>query len=122
MRNQPAGKRPRNAGGRRALSEADIRKTIIGNTLNFLAPSNGKDLFVYFAEDGVVQLKATGSPKIVSKKWFFKARGLLCRTAGRQNRNHCTKVRNKNGSDVFLMFNKKVKYEAKLFEGRHLSE
>ena len=106
---------------RKILSESEIRETVIGNTLNFIAPSNGKNLFVYFAEGGEVEIKVAGGASIVEKKWFFDERGLLCRTAGQKNRNHCARVRATDKSRTIFLFNKKLNYEAKLFKGRHLS-
>jgi len=104
------------------LSEAEIRKTVIGNTIKFIAPSNGKYAFVYFAEDGKAQIKMAGNEKLFKRKWFFDDRGLLCRTTGRQNRSHCTKVRATGNPDTIFMYNKNQNYEAKIFKGRHLSK
>jgi dienelactone hydrolase len=61
--------RPENR--KKILSESEIRKTVIGNTLNFNAPLNGKNMFVYFAADGSVLFKVVGGGKIIRKNWFI---------------------------------------------------
>ena len=104
----------------RLLSKAEIRKTIIGNTLSFIAPSNGKKLLVYFSKDGEVQLKIAGGGKIIRKNWFFNKKSMLCRTFGRQNKNHCTKIKATGSADQVTLFNDKISYRAKLAKGRQL--
>lgn len=105
------------------LTEAEIHETVIGNTISFKAPSNGRPLLIYFGEDGRVDIKVVGSTdRIISKKWFIKGGKMLCRTFGRQNKNHCTLVSTTPTPNTVLMFNKKLNYEARLLQGRQLSE
>lgn len=103
-----------------ALSEADIRKAIIGNTVNFVAPSNGRNLTIYFAEDGSVLQKVAGNDRVFRKNWFFNKKAMLCRTFGRQNKNHCTKVKGNAADGRLTLFNNKFSYSAKLMKGKKL--
>lgn len=107
---------------RRFLSEAEIRQTVIGNTLNFQAPSNGQNLYVHFAEDGSASIKAEGRENVVTKKWFINDKGMLCRTFGKANKNHCTKVQSTSDPRTVTLLNKKVRYQATLIDGRKLPQ
>lgn len=109
-----------NGGMQRVLTEAEIRKIVIGNTLDFITPSNGRRLIAYFAVDGRVHLKAAGRQRIIRKRWSVNAKGMLCRTVGRQNRKHCTKVAQGKDPKSLIMKNEKVKYQARLLSGRQL--
>ena len=107
----------------RFLSEAEIREAIVGNTLNFQMPSNGQNLYVYFSEDGSVSVKGAnaGNP-VVTKKWFINETGMLCRTYGRENKNHCTKVQTTSDSSILTLLNRKLRYQATLTSGRKLPQ
>jgi len=118
----PKRKAPGKDGKAKFLTEAGIRKTVIGNTLNFLAPSNGRILFVFFSDDGHVYLKVEGRPRVVKKRWSINGKGMLCRTFGRQNRKHCTKVALGKDPKKLIMKNKKFRYRASLLAGRQLPE
>ena len=107
--------------GKRALAEAEVRRIVVGNTLNFTAPSNGRNLFVHFAKDGRVVMRAAGKPKKIVKQWFFTENGLLCRTFGRQNKKHCTRVSATNTQGKLMLWNKKVRYQATLLKGQRFS-
>lgn len=74
------------------LQEAKIIETVTGNTLRFNAPSNGKPMLVFFGEDGQLAFKAGNGNRIIRKRWFIKDGKFLCRTFGRDNKNHCTLV------------------------------
>jgi hypothetical protein len=101
------------------LQEAKIIATVTGNTLRFNAPSNGRPMRVYFGDGGQLALKAGDGNRIIRKRWFIKDGKFLCRTFGRKNKNHCTLVR--PGPDGgLLLFNKKLRYQAKLLKGRQL--
>lgn len=103
----------------RFLDEAEIRRTVIGNTLNFNAPSNGQNTFVYFAKDGATEIKVGSQDgAAIRKRWFFNARGLLCRTVGKQDRNHCTRVQSSDGPSTLTLLNQKVRYQATVLPGR----
>lgn len=110
--------RPENR--KKFLSESEIRKTVIGNTLNFNAPLNGKNMFVYFAADGSVLFKVVGGGKIIRKNWFINEMSMLCRTFGPRNKNHCTKIKATGSPNQVTLFNKKVNYQAKLIKGKQL--
>jgi hypothetical protein len=56
------------------LSESQIRSLVVVNTLNFDAPSNGGNCFIYFGEDGEIRQKVAGGPRVVRKMWFFDDR------------------------------------------------
>lgn len=110
---------PRPPAPPRFLGEAEIRRTVIGNTLNFDAPSNGKNTFVYFAADGTAETRVAGQGAgPIRKRWFFNPKGLLCRTVGKQNRNHCTRVQSTSDSQTLTMRNQKVQYPATVLSGR----
>ncbi|MDX1485606.1 MAG: amidohydrolase family protein [Alphaproteobacteria bacterium] len=123
---QAAGKTPGpgpgGPGQAKFLSEDEIRKTVIGNTLDFVAPSNGRRLIAYFAADGSVHLKVEGRPRIIRKRWSINRKGMLCRTFGRNDRKHCTKVAAGGEPKRLIMKNKKFTYRAKLLAGRQLPQ
>ncbi|MEK9777060.1 MAG: hypothetical protein VW339_13105, partial [Quisquiliibacterium sp.] len=103
----------------RFLSEEEIRKTVIGNTLNFDAPSNGKNTFVYFSADGTAETRVGGQgAEPVRKRWFFNAKGMLCRTFGEKNRNHCMRVQSTSEPQTVTMRNQTVQYSATVLSGR----
>ena len=86
-------------------------------------PTNGLNLFIYFAKDGSVALKVAGPGKpIVRKSWRINEKGMLCRTFGRMNKNHCIRVRATGDPDSFIMKNPKVRYQAKMLRGRRLTK
>jgi predicted TIM-barrel fold metal-dependent hydrolase len=115
----PAGSaKPKNKG---PLSKREIRKLIVGNTIDFIAPSNGKHLFIYFDEDGRALLKRDGSNRVIPKRWFINKKSMLCRTT-RNDKKHCTKILLKNQPGQITLFNKKFRYQAKLSNGRKLPE
>ena len=89
--------------------------------LSFDAPKSGRPMLVYFAPSGKAATKFAGAGnRIAAKRWFIRDGKLLCRTAGRKNRNHCTLVRPAPGDDRILLFNKKFRYQAKILKGRRL--
>ena len=103
------------------LREAEIRKVITGNTLNFTAPLNGREHFVYFDEGGSVVVGFADSPgKSVTKTWFINQKEMLCRTVGRHNANHCTHVEARGDDDKLTLSNASVSYEVKILRGRQL--
>ena len=106
----------------RILSEAEIRQIVVGNTLSFQAPSSGQNLFGHFAEDGSASIKAVGRENVITKKWFINDKGMLCRTFGKANKNHCTKVQTTGDPSTVTLLNKKVKYQATLTSGRKLPQ
>ncbi len=104
------------------LSKADVRQAVVGNTLNFLAPKSGKEIFVYFAKDSTVAAKFAEGTKTVRKVWFFNKSAMLCRTFGPDNNNHCMNVA-KSGEPAILNFSNPhagVSYQAKILKGRQL--
>ncbi|MBT7485155.1 MAG: amidohydrolase family protein [Rhodospirillales bacterium] len=103
------------------LSKREIRKLIVGNTLDFIAPTNGNHLFIYFDEDGSAFLKRGGRNRVFTKRWFINKKSMLCRTT-RNDKKHCTKILLKNQPDQITLFNKKFRYQAKLSNGRKLPE
>jgi len=109
--------------GENFLSEAEIRRAVAGNTLNFAAPRNGRNLFIYFTGDGRIEIKADGS-SAVTKKWFIKKNpmgfALLCRTLKRVGQNHCTRVQATGSPDSLKFMNKKVRYQVSVLKGRQL--
>ena len=58
-------------GGAKPLTKDEIRGRIIGNTLQFTAPSNGRIVNIYFGQNGEVFQKVADRSKIFKKKWFF---------------------------------------------------
>ena len=105
------------------LNADQIMERVIGKTLNFRAPSSGENLFVYFSPDGAVELKAANAedePQV--KKWFINDNDMLCRTFGPKDKNHCTRIAPTDGPDRLVMTNKKVRYGAKILEGRSLPD
>jgi hypothetical protein len=67
---------PQTAKGGKSLTEAEVRRRIIGNTIYFKAPRGNRKLYVYFAKGGAVAVKAEGKPgRVVSKRWSFKKKG-----------------------------------------------
>lgn len=105
------------------LSEADVRRAVVGNTVTFLAPANGREIFAHFAEDGTVALRIIGGPgKVIEKSWFFKEGGMLCRTVGQQNREHCARVRAGQTAGSFEFVLPKNRYPAKVLPGRQLPD
>jgi class 3 adenylate cyclase len=119
------GKRDSNAPSGNFLSEDEIRRLIIGNTINFRAPRNGEKLNVYFAEDGGVTVKAENNPNLVMiHTWFFKDGDLFCRTVLADKRNHCTRVLDSADANTLNFFNAKKGffYTATVLEGKQLLE
>ena len=109
------------SGTKEFLTEAEISETVIGNTLSFMAPSNGQPLFVYFAEDGRAVTKSAGSPKKFFKQWFFDDKGMLCRTFGPQDRKTCTRIGTMDAPDKLILWNNKINFEAVLLAGERFS-
>jgi hypothetical protein len=89
--------------------------------LDFIAPTNGNHLFIYFDEDGSAFLKRGGRNRVFTKRWFINKKSMLCRTT-RNDKKHCTKILLKNQPDQITLFNKKFRYQAKLSNGRKLPE
>jgi predicted TIM-barrel fold metal-dependent hydrolase/Ca2+-binding EF-hand superfamily protein len=109
-------------GKKKFLSWAEIRRVIAGNTLSFTAPSNGRNLFIYFGKDGRIAMKQAGKgKKIIHREWFINTKTQLCRTFGRNNRKHCTRVFPTDDPNTLMMRNKKIRYRATLLMGRQLN-
>lgn len=107
--------------GAKPLTKDEIRGRVIGNTLQFAAPSNGRIMNIYFGQNGEVFQKAAGQSKIFKKKWFFNKKSMLCRTFGKNDRKACTKVKSTSKAAKVTLFNKKVSYQAEILPGRQLS-
>lgn len=104
---------------RRPFTEEEIRKRIIGNTIYFETPQGSRKVYIYFAKDGKAIIEFENMPgRIIFKKWFFKKSGMLCRTYGKKNNNHCTKVRSGGAPEAFVFFNRNLRYRATLYSGR----
>ena len=96
---------------------------VVGNTLSFIGPGNGRPLLVYFGENGQIAMKVAGPDnRIVNKNWFIKDDQILCRTFGQQNQNHCTMVGAAPEPDTLLMYSKELRYKAKILRGRQLDQ
>ena len=108
-------------GGAKPLTKDEIRGRIIGNTLQFTAPSNGRIVNIYFGQNGEVFQKVADRSKIFKKKWFFNKKSMLCRTFGKNNRKACTKVKPTGKAARVILFNQKVSYQAAILPGRQLS-
>lgn len=108
-------------GGMTPLTKDEIRGLVIGNTLRFAAPSNGRILNIYFSQNGDVFQKVAGRSKIFKKKWFFNKNSMLCRTFGQNNRKACTKVKSTDDRARIILFNQIVSYQAAILTGRQLS-
>lgn len=109
------------APGPRVLSEAEIRQLLVGNTLNFIAPSNGQPYYIFFAPDGsAVGKMARPGARQFTKRWFFDDKGMLCRTVGPANQNHCAKVQATDEANVLTLFNAQVRYQGTVVSGRSL--
>ncbi len=66
------------AGGEaKPLTKDEIRGRVIGNTLRFTAPSNGRRMNIYFGQNGEIFQKVAGRSKIFKKKWFFNKKSML---------------------------------------------
>jgi hypothetical protein len=102
----------------RFLDEAEIRQAVTGNTLRFNAPSNGKSMSVYFAEDGKAIIKTAGKAEAATRRWFINEKGMLCRTFGKANKNHCTRVQTTEDPNTLTMLNPNLRYEATLQKGK----
>ncbi len=113
-----AARRPASSG----LTPEQIKELVSDKTLSFTAPSNGRQLKVYFAPDGGVQMVGDANPsRIIRKEWFVNQQGWLCRKVGRQNQNHCTMVR-KTGKRELQLSNPQrgLSYIATIADGRAL--
>ncbi len=102
------------------LSESEIRRAIVGNTLNFRSPRNGANLFVFLQEDGSVVVKAAHTREPVTMHtWFFKDGDIFCRTVQLDKRQHCTRVAVGDDTDTLNFVNAKtgVFYSAKVLAG-----
>jgi hypothetical protein len=104
------------------LSKAEVRQAVAGNTLNFLTPQDGKNIFIYFAEDGTVAARYAEGTRTVRKVWFFNKLAMLCRTVGPDNKNHCMKVARSGEPAVLDLSNPHagVSYQAKILKGHQL--
>ena len=110
---------------KKLLSEEEIRKLLVGNTIDFASPRNGMDMKVYFAADGGVTVKAEYNPNLVTiHTWFFKEGDIFCRTVQSDRRNHCTRVMAGDSADTVDFINAKhgVIYSAKILQGRQLPD
>jgi len=105
-----------------ALSAQELRRTISGNTLKFRLPNSGKNASIYFAEDGRAVTKIEGRKMKMAKTWSIDGMARLCRTYGKENRQHCTSVRNADEAGRLELWNDKLRYEAKLSTGSDLPE
>ena len=107
------------------LNEEEIRKLLIGNTINFASPRNGMDMKVYFEKDGGVTVKAEYNPDLVKiHRWFFKEGGIFCRTVQPDRRNLCTRLMAGGSADTVNFINARhgVFYTAKVLQGRQLPD
>jgi hypothetical protein len=105
------------------LSEIDVRRIIIGNTVTFLTPAYGREIFADFAPDGTVALRTIRGPEtVVEKSCFFKEGGKLCRIIGQQNREHCAQLRAGQAADSFEFLLPKNRYLAKVLPGCQLPD
>jgi len=95
------------AAGGGFLSESEIKSVVVGNTLRFNAPQSGKSMQVHFAADGTATVAVLGRQTIVRKTWFINGKGMLCRTVGQANVNHCTQVAPGAESGKLQLSNKK---------------
>ncbi len=59
---------------------------------------------------------------MIRKRWFFNAKGMLCRTVGPQDRNHCTRVQTTDDADILTLRNQRVNYRATVLSGKKLSD
>ena len=108
--------------GREFLGESDIRSLLAGNTISFTVPRNGRKVFIYLMTDGTAVVKAAGAHGQGGRKqWFLTGNNLLCRTVGRNNRKHCTRVSSTGEPDGRLWFsNQKISYQVTVLKGRQL--
>ena len=107
------------------MDEAEVRKVLIGNTIRVKSAANGRVLLVYFGDGGTVLMNSPAKPaRIVRKKWFFKENGVICRTIGKQNKNHCTGVKEGDADGTLEFSNKKanISYQAALLPGKQLAK
>ena len=57
------------------------------------------------------------------KKWWFKGGGVLCRTTGKDNRAHCSKVAAGGAATMkFFKQNGEFRYEATVLAGNQLAK
>lgn len=99
----------------------DIESLVSGNTLNFYSPKNGEEMFVFFADNGTaIVVLPDKQNKTVEKSWFVNNDGLLCRTVGKNNKNHCTHLELTEEDDKIKLLTKKVSYQATLLSGNQL--
>ena len=108
--------------GKRILSREEIQRTIIGNTLNFRAARSGRNLFVYYGDDGRVLMKFASGDRVFTKKWSIIDKNVLCRTYGKKNKKHCVRIARTDAANTFKLANKKsgLNYQAILLKGRQL--
>lgn len=104
------------------LSAEEIRQTIVGNTLRFVAPSNNRELSIYYEQDGRVLMNAPSGGKVLTKKWYITQKDMLCRTYGRDNKEQCVRVSPPGGAGKLKLVNDKtgLNIDAILLEGRQL--
>ena len=113
----------RTAPAQEFLSEDEIRKTLVGNTIRF-QDQRGRTLAVFFAGDGSALLGIAQNPgQTFRKKWWFKGGGVLCRTVGKDNRAHCSKVAAGGAATMkFFKQNGEFRYEATVLAGNQLAK
>ncbi len=111
-------------GGAGTLTADEIRKTIIGNTVQFTAPASGRQLFVYYEKGGRVLMNAPTGNKVLTKKWTLTKENMLCRTFGRDNEQQCVRISRAAGANTFRLVNQKdgLDIPATLLEGRQLGK
>ena len=111
-----------NAGGAAGyLTEAQLRTAVIGNTVAFRSPKNGRPLRVYFAPDGKADLKVVNATVPVRHQhWFFRQGAQLCRALPNGSA-YCVRVRGGARSGVLAFVSRKGSYDAKVLNGRQLS-
>ncbi|GJL82571.1 MAG: hypothetical protein DHS20C01_22050 [marine bacterium B5-7] len=105
----------------KAQGEPNVTSIVVGNTLKFIAPKNGKETSIYFAQNGIAVVVLSDRPgNKIRKKWFVNQNGLLCRTVGKQDNEHCTYVEIMNTNDRVILSNEEVSYQAILLKGKQL--
>lgn len=106
------------------LSDDEIRKTIVGNTMHFTAPWNGRTLFLYYESDGRVLTKVASGDEVFAEKWVIGRNHMLCRTYGKANKWQCARVSRVAGTSKLRLVNPMtgLDIEASLLEGRQLQK
>ncbi|MFC1491048.1 hypothetical protein ACFLQ0_00455 [Nitrospinota bacterium] len=107
------------AGADGFLTEGGIKSLLVGKTIRY--EREGRFLAIHFKENGGIEGTWEGSGRVFRKNWWVKGGKILCRTAGRENRNHCAKVKaDGHGKVTFINPKGKFRYTASLLDGRKL--